>query len=109
MTCDTIPTFVVGDTARRLRATITDANGLPVNLTGATVVFAWRLDGAPASSTGTALIVDAEAGIVEYAWAVGNLTAAGSYTGEFRVTFPSTSTLTAPSDGPISFVVRDPV
>lgn len=106
MSCDTIPTFVVGDTARRVRATIRDAQGLPVNLAGATVQWSWRLAGAPTSTTALATIVDAAGGIVEYAWVAGNLAAAGEYTGEFRVTFPSSTVLTAPSDAPLSFTVR---
>lgn len=65
-----------------------DANGVVVNLTGATVVFSMM------DSTGTVhvslaavTITTAAAGLVTYSWVAGDVDTAGTFRGEFKVTY----------------------
>jgi hypothetical protein len=76
-----------GDTAPIVEAVLLDANQLPVDLSGATVVFrmASRPGVAPIVDE-TATIVDAGAGRVSYAWAAGDTDEPGTYLAEFVVT-----------------------
>lgn len=95
-----------GDTAPPIRAQILSPAGAPVDLTGASVRFllAAQAGGTPLVD-GTATIVDAAQGIVEYAWAPGDLQAAGQYLAEFEVTWPDGRVQTYPGDGYITVAV----
>lgn len=87
-----------GDLLPFLDATLTDANGDPVDLTGATVVFHMgprRAD--PATVTGAATILSAVEGTVRYAWQAGDTDEVGTFRAEFEVAIAG-KPLTFPND-----------
>jgi hypothetical protein len=94
-------TIKAGDRVPDLAATLTDAAGTPVNLTGNTGV-AFRMTSVD-SLTGTpavdaAAVVDTPAtGSVHYAWGVGDTDDPGLYYGEFQVTWGDGRTTTFPN------------
>lgn len=105
MSCST-PSFVVGDAGRSLRATILNGAGQAISLVGASASFSWRLVGTVTPvAIGAATVVDVDRGVIEYTFAAGDLPVAGSYVGEFEISFGGPG-FTAPSDGPIPFTVR---
>lgn len=101
--------LVQGDTLPKIVTVITDEeSGLPVDVSGATVVLKFRKVGAAvltATLTGTLLagLTNADGSItstppydtpgaggrVEFAWTSTALAATGNYEGEIEVTFPS--------------------
>lgn len=98
--------FVIKQNDRQpyLRATLLQADGAPVDLTGATVKFIMqRQDGTVSKVNAEAIIISALEGIVEYRWADGDTDTPGNYHAEFKVLFPG-SQLTVPNAGYI--VVR---
>lgn len=90
-----------------VRAYLSDVNGY-VDLTNASVQFIYqdrrRLN---PPTTGEATLIAASSGLVEFAWASGNVSSAGTYLAEWRVHFPNTKVLSFPNDGYISFEVID--
>lgn len=76
------------DQLPEIAATLTDAEGTIVNLGGATVRFILvnKADGTVAVDQ-PATIVNAPAGTVKYTWVAGDTDVAGTYNGEFEVTF----------------------
>lgn len=76
-----------GDQLPAIQSTLLDANGLPINLSGASVVFLMRKLGAPTPKVeASASIVDALNGIVAYAWQPGDTDTPDSYGGEWVAT-----------------------
>lgn len=76
------------NTVPSLEATLLDYLGQPVVLTGATVNFSMRSQDNPTLVvSGVATIVDALTGKVAYQWGAANTNTAGSYIGEFSVTY----------------------
>lgn len=88
------------DTAPAFTATLRDAAGVAVNLTGATARFLMR---DPRTRTlkvnGAMTITDAAGGRVSYAWATGDTDTAAKYQVEVEVTFADSTIRTFPSDG----------
>jgi hypothetical protein len=89
------------DTGSTIQATLTDASGAAVNLTGAAVKFTMTAYGAttPKVNKQTAAIITAASGIVAYTWQAGNLDTAGPYRAEFEVTFGNGAVQTFPGTG----------
>lgn len=93
-------TIKQGDTKPEIRATLKDANGTAINLTGATVRFHLS-----AKVSGTvkvdspATVISASEGIVQYAWSTGDTDTAGVYNAEWEITFSDGSVQTVPNDG----------
>lgn len=91
-------TIKQGDTLPPIGATLKDAAGAALDLTGASVRFHMRPGGESAASVDQVCeIVDAAAGKVRYAWQVGDTDAPGSYVAEFEVTFSDGRVLTIPN------------
>lgn len=87
------------DTAPALRATLFDTLGV-INLSAATqvkVLFKEVTTGTP-SFSGTCTIVNATGGQVSYAWSGGNTAVAGSFNGEFEITWSDSTIMTVPND-----------
>lgn len=91
-----------GDRLPTLRYTLNGADGLPMNLTGATVVFNMRLrsDSSLKVNRGAVTIVTPLSGLVDYAWSATDTNTVGTYDAEFEVTiaglamsFPNDSNL----------------
>lgn len=85
-----------GDTAPTIQATLT-RSGAPVPLTGAAVEFFMQQISGDKVVSGAATILDAAAGLVEYAWLPDDTDEAGWYQAEFQATFPDASVETFPS------------
>lgn len=99
-------TIKEGDTRPTLRAALYDPNGVAVNLAGATVRFAMGVQPGSPLVAAPATIVDAANGIVEYAWVAGNTDTAGTFYGEFQVTFGDLTVESFPNDGYIQILVK---
>jgi hypothetical protein len=98
------------DTSPAMLATLQDANGNAVNLTGSSVRFHMRLIGKSTVVVDeTATIVTALSGVVRYDWSENDTEKKGSYQAEFEVTYADASIETFPNDGYISVVIIDDV
>lgn len=104
------------DTRPRLVTTLLTDFGTaqegPLDLTTATAVkFLMRLASAAPGSVpkvnAVAAISDAAAGVVTYTWAVGDTDVAGTFEGEFQVTWSDDGVETVPNDTYISIEVVD--
>ena len=105
-------TFYVkqNDTSPAMLATLQDASGNAINITGASVRFHMRKIGR------TELIVDAdvaivteESGLVRYDWDAADTDTIGSYQAEFEVTYADASIETFPNDGYIRVEITDDI
>lgn len=78
-----------GDKLPRATATLTDADGNPVDLSGASAIFKMReIRGTELLISAAAEIDDVEGGVVGYTWANDDTDVAGGFLGEFAVAFP---------------------
>lgn len=101
--------FVIkrNDQEPALTVEVTDENGAPIDLTGATAKFFMKDPRSTLKVNGAAAtITDAANGKAQYAWAPGDTDTDGEFYGEFEFTLASGRRLTAPSDGYIRIVVR---
>lgn len=105
-------TFYVkqNDTSPAMLATLQDADGNAVNVTGATVRFHMRAVGS------TQVVVDEAAtivtpldGLVRYDWQAADTDTIGSYQAEFEVTYADSSVETFPNDGYIRVEIIDDI
>lgn len=105
-------TFYVkqNDTSPAMLATLQDADGNAVNVTGATVRFHMRAVGS------TTIVVDEAAtivtdldGLVRYDWQAADTDTIGSYQAEFEVTYSDGSVETFPNDGYIRVEITDDI
>jgi len=100
------------DTTPPIEVVLTDANGFPVNLTGATVVFNMRVQpgGAVKVSGSAATIVGtATNGRVRYNLTASDRDTADVYEGEFQVTFAGGEIQTFPANGYIIIDIQDDI
>ena len=89
-----------------MRVALYDPNGAVVPLAGATVRFAMGVQpGAPLIAA-AATVIDAANGIVEYQWVAGDTATAGTFLGEFEVTFADSNIETFPNDTNIQIIVK---
>jgi len=98
------------DTSPVLLATLQDADGNAIDVTGGSIRFHMRQIGS------TAVVVDEEAiivtpleGIVRYNWQATDTDTIGSYQAEFEVTYADASIETFPNDGYIRVQIIDDV
>ncbi len=96
-----------GDRLPILRRRLQTDDCQPIDLTGATVNFIYQIeDGSTAAVVGAGVItiVDATAGVVEYAWGAADNLVVGVFNGEFEAQIGGLR-LTAPNGGYIKFEV----
>ena len=97
-----------GDTAPAVRAVLLDADGAPVNLTGATVRFIIATKTTPRTAAVDAeATVDTEPGTVIYEWVAGDTAEPGDYDAEFEVTYADGRYQTFPTDGYVAAKIVD--
>lgn len=95
-----------GDRLPPIQATLKDAAGTAVNLTGATVTLLMTAQGASSPSVNAAATVtNAAGGQVQYDWGTSDTATAGTYYAEFEVTFASGKKQTFPNDRHLVVVV----
>lgn len=87
------------DTSPTLQATLKTAALVPVDLTGATVMFHMKsVDGSIKVNTQMS-ITNASGGVVEYSWQAADTDTVGTYYVEFEVTYADLSVETFPNNG----------
>lgn len=88
------------NTSPLLGAQLQDADFNPIDLTGATVVFNMSdiSDGVVISGA-ACTVTDEENGRVQYAWQSSDTETAGSFRGEFQVTYSGGDVETFPNNG----------
>ena len=96
------------DDLPNIRATLFDGVGVPVNLSAATVEFRMASLAGGVKASGSAVVVDAANGVVEYAWQAGDTDTVGRYRAEFKVTIGG-ELQTFPTSGYISVSVEKDV
>lgn len=105
-------TFYVkqNDTSPSMLATLQDADGNAVDITGATVRFHMRKIGrADVVVDAAAAIVTPISGLVRYDWIADDTSEIGSYQAEFEVTYADASIETFPNDGYIRVEIIDDI
>lgn len=105
-------TFYVkqNDTSPAMLATLQDADGNAVDITGASVRFHMRAIGSNQTTVDdVATIVTADSGIVRYDWDAADTDTVGSYQAEFEVTYADASIETFPNDGYIRVEITDDI
>lgn len=86
------------DTSPSLQATLKDASGTAIALTGASVRFHMKaLDGTVKVDAAMA-ITNASGGVVQYNWQTGDTNTVGSYSVEFEVTYSDSTIETFPNN-----------
>lgn len=75
-----------GDRIPVLRAALKGSDGAALNLTGATVTFRMRsVLGGALKVNASAVVLEAETGIVQYSWGATDTDTVGTFDGEFAV------------------------
>ena len=98
------------DTSPIMQATLQDADGNAVDLTGSSVRFHMRpLGGTTVTVDAAASIVTALSGIVRYVWDAADTAIIGSYQAEFEVTYADASVETFPNNGYIRVEIIDDI
>jgi hypothetical protein len=88
------------DTLPLLQATLYDATGLPINLTGATVKLKVRgVFDSVLKVNAACTIVNALLGTISYQWTAVDCDTAGEYYLEFEIVFNDLKEVTCPNDG----------
>ena len=88
------------NTSPLLGAQLQDPNANAVDLTGASVVFNMAdFDGNVIVNGGSASITSEDQGRVQYAWQLSDTSSAGSFRGEFKVTYSGGQIETFPNNG----------
>lgn len=91
-----------------IEATLTDADGVAVDLTNASVSMHMKRVGSSITVTKSMEIVEATEGTIKYDWVNGDTDIAGVYEVEFEITFANSKPLTIPIDGYEQFnIVED--
>ncbi len=98
-----------GDTVRKFRRRLLDGNGVPANVTGATVVFSMRVkpSGTVKVNAQAATVVDGGGGLVEYGQVAADVDAANIFESEWKVTYSDGSIQRFPNDGYYDTIVTD--
>ncbi len=91
--------YTRGDVPEPVRATLTNRDGTPVDLTSCVVQHRMRLDGATANKVDApaAVVGDPKAGTVEYVWLAGDLDTVGWGRREWEVVRPGSKPKTYPA------------
>lgn len=96
------------DTAPVLVATLTNAAGQKINLESATVRFHMKKYGASSLKVdAVASIVDATEGKVQYEWQGADTDVAGTFYGEFEVTYSDSKIETFPNNGYFTIIIHE--
>jgi len=96
------------DTGPVLSVTMTDANGNPVGLEGASARFHMKAFGADSLKIDAPATIGAAGdGTVRYDWVVGDTDTAGTYYGEVEVTYGDATVETFPNNGYFTIIIKE--
>ena len=87
------------DTSPALQATLKDAALVPIDLTGATVMFHMKSVDGTIKVDEAMTITNNEGGVVQYNWQAGDTDTVGTYYVEFEVTYADLAVETFPNNG----------
>ena len=94
-----------GDRLPKLRRQLLGPDGLPLDLSGATVVLNMKgRAGMKITNGACAVIAPATTGFVEYAWTAADTDTDGQYEAKFRATFGGLP-LSCPNDGVLQVLI----
>ena len=96
-----------GDTWPPLRATLVEADGSPIDLSGATVTFQMEDDNNNSVINSSAVIVSSSEGQVRYNWSSGDTDEVGTFEADFLVEFSSGKKATVPNREYIPIYITD--
>jgi hypothetical protein len=89
-----------------LRSNISDESGY-LDISNATVSFIYQTyDRSTPPVTGSASVLGATSGFVEFAWTTGSFSGAGVFYGEWRVTMSGGKEVTCPNDSYLVFDIN---
>jgi hypothetical protein len=98
------------DTSPALKATLKDGLDAAVDLTGASIRFHMRATGETnAKVDASAVVEDADNGIVYYNWIPADTDSIGSYEAEFEVTFAGGEIETFPNNRFVEVEITDDI
>jgi hypothetical protein len=89
--------LVQDDRYPRIQSTLLNDDGTPIGLTGATVEFTYLNLATGVNYVVPGDVIDSGAGLVGYTWGESDTAVAGRYVGQWRITYPDTNFLTAPT------------
>tara|TARA_E500000318_G_C3554652_1_gene210517 strand:+ start:1285 stop:1605 length:321 start_codon:yes stop_codon:yes gene_type:complete len=96
------------DTSPSLQATLKDASGTAIVLTGASVRFHMKALDGTVKVDAAMTITSASGGVVQYDWQTGDTDTVGSYSVEFEVTYSDNTIETFPNNQNLTIsVVRE--
>ncbi len=88
-----------------IAATLKNADGTPIDLTGATVKFQMNSAAGTNKINSSATVVSAVAGTVQYDWGATDTDTVGDYVACWEITFSSTKKLTCPNGSNYSITI----
>lgn len=96
------------DTSPKLGVTLKDADGNVVSVAGGSARFHMKAYGATTLKIdAAATITDATNGKVEYVWSASDTDVAGTYYGEFEITYGDASVETFPNKGYFTIIIQE--
>ena len=97
------------DTSPNIQAQLLDGDGFPIDVSQATVRFHVRNAEGTVIIDEPAVILVGTDGTVEYGWDAADTATAGTYQGEFEVTYESGKIETFPNASYIEIVITDDI
>jgi 5-hydroxyisourate hydrolase-like protein (transthyretin family) len=94
------------DTSPSVTATLTDANNVAVNISGATVKMHMEDVEGNLKVNATMTVTDGVNGVVQYDWVTGDTDTAGTYYVEFQVTYNDGGVETFPNSNKEVIIIR---
>lgn len=99
-------TLKQNDTSPSIQATLKNASGSAVDLSGATVKFHVKSVDGTLKINQTATLVDEDNGVVKYDWQAGDTDTVGTYYAEFQVSYADLTTETFPNNDNIVILIK---
>jgi hypothetical protein len=96
------------DTSPKLAATLEDANGGSVNISGASARFHMKAFESTSLKVDSPMtITDASGGTLQYSWVNADTDTAGTYYGEIEVTYADSAVETFPNNGYFTIIITE--
>lgn len=99
-------TLKQNDTSPSIQATLKDASGSAVDISGATVKFHMKSIDGTLKIDEAATVVNASGGVVKYDWTSADTDVVGTYYAEFQVSYADLTVETFPNSGNIVIQIK---